>query len=165
MEAARTMLEHRKLPKKLWGEANNTAVYTLNRSVNKNTSNMTTYEKYWKEKPRVSHLRVFGSLAMMKLQEKKRSGYQKKLDSRSQACVLVRYDRDYTYRVYEPKTNKVIITREVEIDETKTLNLTTGEDEYNFVLIQTMQEDIAEDEQIEESDNDNGQESNNEEEI
>ena len=123
MESVRSMLFHRKMPEKLWGEAANTAVYLLNRSINKNTGNQTPYELYFGEKPRVTHIKIFGSLAMMKLQEKKRSGYQKKLDPRAKQTLLVGYERDYTYRVYDPESNKIIKTREISVDETKTLKL------------------------------------------
>lgn len=72
MEGARSILFDKKLPQKLWGEAANTVVYLLNRSVNKNTGAKTPYELYFGKKPKVNYLRVFGSLAYMKLQEKKR---------------------------------------------------------------------------------------------
>lgn len=127
MESARAMLFHKGLPEKLWGEAATTAVYLLNRSCNKNTTPQTPYERYFKEKPKIGHLRVFGSLAFMKLQEKKRSGYQKKLEPRSQEMLFVGYERDYTYRLYDPKTNKITITREVQFDERVTLQSITSE--------------------------------------
>lgn len=119
MEAVRAMLFHRKLPEVLWDEAANSAVYILNRVINKNTGAKTPYELYMNQKPRISHLRVWGSIAFMKVQEKKRSGYQRKLDPRAAKLVLVGYDRDFTYRLYEPSTGKVIITREVVFDEGK----------------------------------------------
>lgn len=117
MEAVRTMLFHRKLPEKLWGEAAATATYILNRVPNKNTNHLTPHELYFGNKPRVSHIRIFGSVAFMKVQEKKRSGYQKKLEPRSTKMILVGYERDFTYRLYEPSTEKVIISREVSFDE------------------------------------------------
>lgn len=118
MEAARSMLFHKKLEEKLWGEAANTAIYLMNRVPNKNTGNATPFELYFKRKPRLSHVRIFGSLAIIKQQEKKRSGYQQKLEPRGKKGILVGFDRDFTYRVYEPVSNSVIITRDVEVDET-----------------------------------------------
>lgn len=79
MESARSMLFHKNLPETLWGQAVSTAVYLLNRSPNRVTNFVMPYELYFGTKPNVSHIRVFGSLTFMKLQEKKRSGYQKKL--------------------------------------------------------------------------------------
>lgn len=77
VESARTMLLHRNIPEYLWDQAVQTAVYILNRTINKSTDSKTPFELYFGKKPRVSHLRVFGSLAMLKAKEKKRSGYQK----------------------------------------------------------------------------------------
>ena len=92
IEAARAMLYHRILPEELWSEAVHTAVYLLNRTVNKLTGDKTPFELYYGRKPRVNHIKVFGCLAFMKAQEKKRSGYQKKLEPRADKGVLVGYN-------------------------------------------------------------------------
>lgn len=135
IEAGRTMLFHRKLPEKLWGEAVNTAVYLLNRSVNVISGNETPFERYFGNKPNCGHLRIFGSIAFMKMQEKKRSGYQKKLEPRAKKTILVGYDRDYTYRVYDPLDDKIIITRDVNIDETLSIKLNDTEPTYEEINI------------------------------
>lgn len=122
MEAARSMLYNKSLPEKFWGEATRTAVYTINRTVNERNNKVTPFEIYHGHKPRVSHMKVFGSFAMVKEQEKKRSGYQRKLEPRAKCMMLVGYERDFTYRLYEPEKNLVIISREVIFDETKTLD-------------------------------------------
>lgn len=117
LEGTRTQLFH----ENLWGESANTVVYLLNRSVNRVTGNRTPFERYFGMKPKINHLRVFGCLAMMELQEKKRSGYQKKLEARSKPMIMVGYARDYTYRLYDSKDDKVIITREAYFDESRTV--------------------------------------------
>lgn len=58
---------------------------------------------------------------MVKQQEKKRSGYQKKLEASSKPHALVGYERDFTYRLYDHTAKKVIISREVMFDETKSI--------------------------------------------
>jgi len=78
MEAARSMLYAENAPNYLWGKAANTAVYTLNRSINRTSGDKTPYELYFQRKPRVNHLRIFGSLAFVKEQEKKRRGLYSK---------------------------------------------------------------------------------------
>lgn len=123
MEATRALLFSKNLPEKLWGEAASTVVYTLNRTINKNTIDKTPYEIYLGVKPDLRHLKVFGSLAIVKAQEKKRSGYQKKLDARGFKGILVGYERAFTYRIFDPKTSKIVISRDVVFDETKTLEL------------------------------------------
>lgn len=150
MEAVRSMLYHRKLPEQLWGEAANTAVYTLNRVLNSRNGNKTPFELYHKNKPRVSHMRVFGSVAFMKAQEKKRSGYQKKLEPRSNKMIFVGYDRDYTYRLYDPESRKIFITREVIFDEGKMPEL-NGSADYSCIEEVTVPDDCN-DEAIESDD-------------
>lgn len=54
-------------------------------------------------------MRIFGSLGFMKLQEKKRSGYQKKVDPRSKKVVLSGYFKDFTYRLYDPVDGMIYI--------------------------------------------------------
>lgn len=68
----------------------------------------------------------------MKVQEKKRSGYQKKSDPRAKRTILMGYgDRDSTYRVYDPDAKSVILTREVVFDENKTIDFTDGKESYD----------------------------------
>jgi len=60
VESARSMLSARKLPKNLWGEAVNTAVYVLNRTVPTYLNKKTPIEVYMNKKPDLSHIRTFG---------------------------------------------------------------------------------------------------------
>lgn len=117
MEAVRAMLFAKSLPGWLWAEAANAAVYVLNRTTNSIDAQATPFERFYGRKPRVAHLRVFGSLAYVKAQTKKRSGYIKKLASRSEAMLFVGYERDYTYRLMNPETRKITISRDVVFDE------------------------------------------------
>ncbi|MCI73589.1 retrovirus-related pol polyprotein from transposon tnt 1-94, partial [Trifolium medium] len=57
------MLKGKHLPKELWGEAVNTACYVLNRCPTKRLNNVTPEECWSGNKPNVSHLKVFGSIA------------------------------------------------------------------------------------------------------
>lgn len=123
IEAARTILKNYSLPHELWEEAMRTTIYVLNRTINSKNHYQTPFELYFGTKPSVKHIRVFGSLALTKVQPKKRSGYQKKLEDRASMGVLVGYEQDFNYRIYDPDTNKVFITREVEFDETKTMKI------------------------------------------
>ena len=56
MEMARSMLQARGLTKQFWAEAIATSVYLLNLS----PMNKTPYEAWYKRKPNISYLRVFG---------------------------------------------------------------------------------------------------------
>lgn len=117
-ESARSMQVARRVQHNLWGEAVQTAVYLLNRSTNIH-SDKTPFEHVFGRRPKVGHLRIFGSRVLVKLQEKKRTGYQKKLDDRACLMIMVGYEREYTYRLFNPEKQTVIISREVEFDESK----------------------------------------------
>lgn len=56
---------------------------------------------------------------MVKVPEKKRSGWQRKLEPRGKKVVFIGYDHDFTYRFYDPSTNDVTVSREVYFDESK----------------------------------------------
>jgi len=63
---ALTLLHAKDLPKFLWSEAVNTAVYMLNRiSKASNDKHMTAYEAWTGRKPNLQHVRVFESEAYM----------------------------------------------------------------------------------------------------
>lgn len=171
MEATRALLYSKNLPEKLWGEAANAVVHVLNRTINKNTACKTPYELYFGVKPNLSHIKVFGCLALVKAQEKKRSGYQKKLEPRASKGILVGYERAFTYRIFEPKSHKIVITRDVIFDENKTLELRksklykTYESCINSLPVQVVMEEEELDvdsgketfnENIDVDDNDNG---------
>jgi transposase InsO family protein len=59
VEAARTMLEEKSMPKFYWAEAVRTAVYIQNRIGDK----VSAHERYFGTKPNLRHLRVFSSIA------------------------------------------------------------------------------------------------------
>jgi hypothetical protein len=58
---ARTMLLHSKLPTKYYGEAHKTAVYIYNRLLHGNATS-TPYELVYRQKPKIDHIRRFGSI-------------------------------------------------------------------------------------------------------
>ena len=81
VEAARAMLEEKSMPKFYWAEVVRTAVYIQNRI----GENVSPDELYFRRKPNLRHLRVFGSIAYVHVPNEKRS----KLDPKSEKCVLV----------------------------------------------------------------------------
>lgn len=94
-------------------------VYLLNRTVNFSTSPVTTFEKFYKTQPQIGHVRIFGCLAILKAPTKKRSGYQPKLEARGIRGVLVGYEQDFTYRIFNPEKKEIVITRDAIFDEYK----------------------------------------------
>jgi len=84
MDKVRAMLHEAKLRKSLWAEAVNTASYLRNRSA-VSGKDQTPWELFYKKKPDVSHLRVFGARAHMHVPKEHRD----KLDPRSLQGVMV----------------------------------------------------------------------------
>ena len=62
VETVCSMLSGAKLPKKFWAEALNTAVYLPNCNPSRTVQEVTPFEALTKQKPDVSHFRVFGCL-------------------------------------------------------------------------------------------------------
>ena len=61
MEKARSMLHYKGVSMEWWAEAVSTALYLINRSTNTAYSNSTPFQLAYDKKPRLDHLRVFGS--------------------------------------------------------------------------------------------------------
>lgn len=117
VEAARSMIIHSKLPKLLWAEAVNVAAYTLNRVTCKKTVNSTPYEKWFGTKPSISHLRTFGCEVYVNIEKQ----FRDKLNSKSKRMVFVGYtEKTNTYRLWNDKERKVVISREVLFNEIDT---------------------------------------------
>ena len=62
----------------------------------------------------VSHLKVFGCVAYAHIPDELR----RKLDKKGQKCIFVGYSEDTkAYKLYDPVTKKVIISRDVQFVE------------------------------------------------
>lgn len=113
VERARCLLFDANMPKKFWAEAVNTAVYLRNRTIASGLTK-TPYELWTGRKPDVSHVRVFGSTAMTHVPKMKTA----KWDKKAEKLILVGYDNNVKgYRLFDPKSNKIITSRDVIIME------------------------------------------------
>ena len=75
---------------------------------------MTPHEAWFGRKPEVSHLRIFGSVCYVHVPEEKRT----KLEERAELGIFIGYSSVVkAYRVYNLKTKKVQISRDVRFDE------------------------------------------------
>lgn len=115
IECVRAMLTAKGLPKNLWAEAVSTAVYILNRTTHSSRKDVKTpYEIWTGNKPDLSHVRIFGSVAYKHVPKQLR----RKLDDKSKKMVLVGYQgNSANYRLYDPLTQKVSVSRDVVFDE------------------------------------------------
>lgn len=110
VERVRCMLFDADLGKKFWAEAVCTAVYLLNRTPCRGNK-LTTPEEIWSgRRPDLSHLRVFGCIAMAHIPKEKR----KKLDVKSTQCIFVGYGNESKgYRLFNEETGKIVTARDV----------------------------------------------------
>ena len=119
MEMARSILKHMHMPNCFWGEAVRHATYLINRIATRSLDNKTPYEVYRGRKPNLSHLRIFGCIGYAKTEK---AGL-KKLDDRSRMLVhLGTEPGSKAYRMLNPETRKIIVSRDVIFDESKGWN-------------------------------------------
>uniref|UniRef100_A0A251T6N3 Putative zinc finger, CCHC-type n=1 Tax=Helianthus annuus TaxID=4232 RepID=A0A251T6N3_HELAN len=116
MELSRSMLSMKKLPNKFWAEAIACTTYILNRTVTKTRPNVTPFEAWNGRKPNVEHLKVFGSVAYVHIPKQKWN----KLDDKTEKMIFVGYSENSKgYKLFNPLTNKITISRDVIFDESK----------------------------------------------
>ncbi|BBN69171.1 hypothetical protein Prudu_793S000200 [Prunus dulcis] len=80
----------------------------------KSLEKMTPFEAYTGRKPGIAHLKVFGCLCHVLIP----SVLRHKLEENSHKCIFVGYGLcEKGYRLYDPKTRKIILSRDVYFDE------------------------------------------------
>lgn len=115
----RSLLLEKQIPKTFWPEAVNWAVHVLNRSPTLTVKNKTPQEAWDGVKPSVAHFRVFGCLGHVHVPTQKRI----KLDTKSIKCVFLGVsENSKAYRMFDPISNKIIISRDVVFEEEKQWN-------------------------------------------
>lgn len=127
MEMARCMMIEKKLPKNFWAEAVHTAVYLLNRLPTRSVQGMTPVEAWFGSKPSAKHVKVFGSACYIHVPAVKRG----KLDDKAEIGIFLGYAaQSKGYRVYKVEAKKVVVCRDVKIDEDAYWNWKTNQVEY-----------------------------------
>lgn len=110
VELARTMRLSKNLPKFLWAETVNTAVYILNRTGTSRVQDKTPYELFTGKNVHVKNLRIFGTPCFVHVPKQ----HRKKWDSKSQRGILVGYsDSIEGYRIWLKSSNQIIRSRDV----------------------------------------------------
>jgi len=104
------MLHNRSIPNKLWAEAVFIAVYMLNRSPTMAVKQKTPKEAWFERKLKVSHLKVFGSIAYTWIPTEKRTN----LDLKRKKMMTVGYnDTHKDYRLVDTDTDKLSFNKDV----------------------------------------------------
>lgn len=159
MNLVRSILSEKSVPKSFWPEAVNWTAHVLNRSPTLAVQDVTPEEAWSGVKPRVDHFRVFGCIAHVHIPDAKRT----KLDDKSCKCVLLGVSEESkAYRLYNPISQKIIVSRDVvfeedeswdwgrNIEETKLDVLDWGDHEENHdELVQSDEEAEGDDAAIE----------------
>lgn len=116
IEMTRSILKHMNMPNYLWGEATRHATYLINRVTTRALNGMTPYECLRGRKPNISHLRVFGCVCYARTE----TAGRRKLDDRSRVLVhLGTEPGSKSYRLYDPLSKRIIVSRDVTFDEEK----------------------------------------------
>lgn len=99
VEAARSMIQAKGLPLKLWAEAVNTAVYNLNRTGPSRERLKTPFELWFGQAAEVGKLASFGTTAYPHVPNQKRQ----KLDKKATKGYFVGYDQEVKgFRIWFP---------------------------------------------------------------
>ncbi|GJT65318.1 zinc finger, CCHC-type containing protein [Tanacetum coccineum] len=120
-EMVNSMLSYSGLSEGFWGEAMLTACYLLNRVPNKRNKT-TPYELWYKKRPNLSYLRIWGCRAVVRLPDPKR----RTLGEKGIDCIFVGYakhSKAYRFYVIEPNDsvsiNSIIESRDAIFDENR----------------------------------------------
>jgi transposase InsO family protein len=138
LNMARSMIKQKCLPHKFWGEAVTTAAYILNKCPTKKLK-LVPEEAWYGRKPSVKHLKVFGSLCYKHVPDARRT----KLEDKSEIMILIGYHPTGAYKLYDPVTNKVHISRDVIVNENeqwKWDNETTYSSEKSYIFPESSDE-------------------------
>lgn len=111
---ARSMLEHRHVPKKFWAEAIYIVGYLLNRSPTHAIKKMIPEEAWFGRKRKISLLKVFGSFAYVWILDAKCT----KLDSKGQKLMFIGYSGNHkAYQLIDVDIDCLIFGCDVVFDE------------------------------------------------
>jgi transposase InsO family protein len=114
MEMARCLMHEKQLPTNFWAEAANTSVFLLNRLPTKAVEGKTPFEAWYGYKPSLHNLKVFGCVCFTTVPQVNRD----KLDKRAEPGIFIGYSLvSKAYRVYQPQTKKIFVSRDVQFVE------------------------------------------------
>lgn len=118
MERARSMISNANFNKELWAEAISSACYLVSRSPSIGINCKIPEEVWSGQSSDYFHLNIFGCDAYALIPTNQHS----KLDPKSKCCVFVGYDDSVKgYRLWDPSSWKIVISRDVTFDESPLL--------------------------------------------
>lgn len=116
MNAVRSMLSEKQVPKMFWSEATRWSVHIQNRSPTAAVEGKTPEEAWSGAKPVVEYFRIFGCIGYVHVPDQRRT----KLDDKSKKCVFLGVSEESkAWRLYDPMTKKIVVSKDVVFDEGK----------------------------------------------
>ena len=114
LDVVRTLLISASLPKRFWGEAALTVVYTINRIPSPTIHNKSPFELLYGQTPDYSSLRVFGCACFVSLPPHE----QTKLQPRTRLYCFLGYGVSQKgFRYYDPISHRLHVSHHVEFWE------------------------------------------------
>lgn len=114
LETARALSLQSNFPRSFWGHVVQCAAYLINRMPLVSLDNVSPYEKLFGHAPNNDHLRAFGCLCFVSTLKQGRS----KFDPRADKCIFLGYPfGQKAYKLYNPKTQKILVSRDVHFME------------------------------------------------
>ena len=108
------LLTRSSVSKTFWPEAVNWSVHILNKRLTLAVQNMTPEEAWSGQRPVVGHFRIFGCVAYAHIPNQRRT----KLDDKGEKCIFLGVsNQSKAYKLYNPITKKIIVSRDVIFDE------------------------------------------------
>ncbi|GKE57400.1 ribonuclease H-like domain, reverse transcriptase, RNA-dependent DNA polymerase [Tanacetum coccineum] len=106
MSTTRCMMKATNMPQKFWAEAVRHAIYILNSVPTKALEDITSYEASKQRKPNLENLRIFGCIAYA--------------NRRIKMVYLGNEQGSKAYRLFDPTTQRVCVSRDVKFKENET---------------------------------------------
>jgi hypothetical protein len=118
VEMAKSMIHHCNAYRPLWSEVFKMVGYIIRRCITSGNPNETPHQLWYKIKPSVNYLHVFGCDVYYHIHKSKRS---EKLDANASKGIFVGYDdnNDTYYKIYDTQTNQIVVSRDVQFYENK----------------------------------------------
>ena len=108
MDMARSMLKAKGMSNYFWAKVITCVIYLINRSPTRSAPNKTLIEAWSGFEPNVQYLKVLGSITYAHVPKAART----KLDDKAVKTIFIGYKHE-GYKLYNPMTKKVIVSRDV----------------------------------------------------
>ena len=111
LNKVRSIIYTANLPRYLWREALNTAIFLYNRTPHSALDLIIPFKALNKSKPIISNIKVFSSLYYYK-----DNSFKLKLDPRGRKAILIRYSKEANlYKIQDLNKNRPIWTRDIKV--------------------------------------------------